>query len=367
MTAFKQRIPGYVALGLLTLSTGLWTFWGVGEMYYEGWWGSWKNRLPYLIPASVCYIFCFVAISWPRHGGWFLIIIGGAFTIWRWIRQAQLGSLTLSWAIGWLPISGWLVVAGVLFIMESRYRRQRLAIGWKPPARWLFRNISYAIAFTPSLLIFLGVTAHFTPLLVSRFDDNDRTARLIEGNGVVLIWAPEGPGWFRGLGIDQDARVRSHGVNLSWNDIALYGVPPVGFGDKPGSENRNAGEVDMRTTGLCRYLSEDGKTLMAMPQEIWRMPTTGEIVRSLVRKGESAGCSWDGKSTKAECAKQPNKDTPLWDPDSSAIYYLSGEEVNEGLAWYIPYTGGGLYGGAIASQWKWAGNSRHGIRCVREP
>ena len=38
-------------------------------------------------------------------------------------------------------------------------------------------------------------------------------------------------------------------------------------------------EEDMRTTGLCRYLSADGRALMDEPQNVWRLPTTDEYVR----------------------------------------------------------------------------------------
>jgi hypothetical protein len=106
---------------------------------------------------------------------------------------------------------------------------------------------------------------------------------------------------------------------------------------------------------------------MVEPQDIWRMPTTDEIIRSLVRGGENAGCAWDSQSSKAECAVQPNKDAPLWDPDASPIYLYSSEEYDQDSAWYVPYTGGGLYGGMIGAQSKDGGNSRHGFRCVREP
>jgi len=34
---FKRRLPGHVATGLVILTTTLWTFWGMAEMYYEGW------------------------------------------------------------------------------------------------------------------------------------------------------------------------------------------------------------------------------------------------------------------------------------------------------------------------------------------
>lgn len=209
------------------------------------------------------------------------------------------------------------------------------------------------------------VSVYFTPLLLTRVDDGDRGARLIEGNGVTLIWAPKGPGW---------NWTQPWDGHLSWDHLALYGVPPIGFGDKPGYENRHATMKDMETTGLCRYLSEDGMTLMVEPQDIWRMPTTDEIVRSLVRGSENAGCTlrqaqggtWDGESGSTTCKRQPNKETPLWAPDEEPIYYWSADEYDEEEAWYVPFTGGGRYGGVISYQPKDWGNPRHGYRCVRE-
>jgi hypothetical protein len=363
----KHRLPGTIANGLLALTTGLWTFWGTGEMFYEGWWGAWTNRLPYLVPMAICWIFAFLALTWPRLGGWIIILIGGAFTAWRWGIQARLGDLTLTWALSWFPISAVFILIGLLFLLDGGYRRQRRAAGWRPHPIWWRRNLRYLSVFIPSLLIAIGVTILFVPLIVSRYDDGDRVARLITGNGVNLVWAPAGPGWSEGVGLSQEAGRLLPGANLSWNAIAFYGVPPVGYGDKPGYEARHATEADMAATGLCRYLSEDGLSLGAEPQDIWRMPTTDEIVRSLVRGGESAGCTWDGQSMQADCVIQPNKDAPLWDPDASPIYYYAGEEHDEDSTWYVPYTGGGLYGGVIGAQPKNGGNSRHGFRCVREP
>jgi hypothetical protein len=61
--AFRHRLPGYLAAGLLALATALWTFWGFGEMYYEGWWGAWTNRLPYLMPMVICWAFALLALK----------------------------------------------------------------------------------------------------------------------------------------------------------------------------------------------------------------------------------------------------------------------------------------------------------------
>lgn len=364
---FKHRLPGFLATGLLTLATTLWTFWGVGEMYYEGWWGAWTNRLPYLTPMAICWGFAFAALTWPRLGGWIILILGSAFTAWRWILQAQLGALTLVWALAWFPISGVFVLTGALFLLEGRYRRRHPAEARQPPAAWWRRNLQYLIVFVPSVVTAIAVTALFLPLISSRTDDGNRGPSTIEGNGVALIWAPEGPGWSAGVGPSQEAGRLLPGANLSWNQIAFYGVPPVGFGVKPAIQGSHATFEDMQSTGLCHYLSADGTSLMTEPQDVWRMPTTDELVRSLVRRGDNAGCSWDAQSSSADCEVPPNKDSPLWDLDASPIYYYAGEEYNASLAWYVPYTGGGLYGGAIAGQDKSAGNSRHGYRCVRAP
>jgi len=358
---FKQKLPGHLATGLLAITTTLWTFWGVGEMYYEGWWGAWYNRLPYMVLPSVCVAFTLVALTWSRLGGWLILLLGGAFTAWRWIVQAQLGLLTWQLALNWFPASGVLVIVGALFLWEGRYRRQRRLTGWTPPRRWLCRNLRYVVALAPSLLMAVLVTTYFVPLLLARYDSGERNAHEIVGNGVILVWAPAGPGW--------NWRPWGHqGRWLSWDDIALYGAPPVGIQVEPKWEDRgsHATQSDMAATGLCRYLSEEGTRLMPEPQDVWRLPTTAEVVRSLVRRAESAVCTWDGAATEAQCSQQPNKDTPLWAPDEAPIYYWTADEYDAESAWYVPYTGGLRYGGAIDYQPKDWGNGRHGYRCVRD-
>jgi hypothetical protein len=52
---FKQRIPGYIVVGLLIALTTFWTYWSTGEAYFEGWWGDWYNPLVYLLPARRCW------------------------------------------------------------------------------------------------------------------------------------------------------------------------------------------------------------------------------------------------------------------------------------------------------------------------
>jgi len=358
---FKHRLPGYIATLLVILTTSFWTFWGVAEMYHEGWGMPFPLPLRYLVPGAACLAFTLVALTWPRVGGWLLIIIGLLFSSW-WARLAAgRGWLNWRWVLmALLPFAGSLVIVGVLFLLEARYRRQCRAEGWKGPRNWWLRHLRYVLAVGIPLLVVIVTTAFFAPPALSRVDDGDRGARLIEGNGVTLIWAPKGPGW---------NWKQPWGGYPSWDMLALYGVEPVGFEDKPGYEERHATMKDMETTGLCRYLSRDGMALMPEPQDIWRMPTAEEVVRSLVSGGENAGCVLrrepdpdGGEHWYADCERRPNKDTPLWAPDEEPIYYWAVDEYDEEEAWYVSFTGGVL--GHQPKDW---GNPRHGYRCVREP
>jgi hypothetical protein len=252
-----------------------------------------------------------------------------------------------------------LILAGALLFLEGRFRKMpqdQSLLPRKKEAR--FRKYLYLLAIGVPLLVTLSTSIYYVPLISSRQDSGKRCASLIRGNGVKLIWAPKGPGW---------NWKQPWGGYPSWDQIALYGIPPAGLGDKPGFEKRHATAKDMEETCICRYLSEDGKTLMDEPQDIWRMPTTEEIVRSLVGGGENAGCIWKESSAKADCVRQPNKDTPLWAPDEEPVYYWSADEYDEESAWYVPYTGGIRYGGVIGFRPKGWGNPRHGYRCVRNP
>jgi hypothetical protein len=357
-----KRIPGWLATALVVVVTSAWTLWGMVEMYYEGWWGPWSVRLPYLVPGIACLVLSLVAITWSRVGGWMLVGIGGAFTIWWWSMSARRGLLTPRIVLGTFPVSGLLVVTGILFLLEGRRRQQVKAVGSEPSRSWPGRYACQLAAVVLPLLVAVAISIYWLPIVLTRVDDGDRGARLIEGNGVTLVWASAGPGWSRGLDPTAEDSQPPPGPAVSWNDLAWYGIPPVGVGDKPGYAERDATARDMEATGLCRYLSEDGLTLLAKPQDIWRVPTTDEIVRSLVRDGVEAGCTWDGASGSARCRVTPDKETPLWVPGWSPIYYWSADEYDEHEAYYVSY-----HGGIISHQSKSWGNPRHGHRCVREP
>jgi len=348
-------IPGWIAKGLLIAITAAWCYWSFGEMYHEGWWGAFYHKLVYLIPATGFLLLTLLGIKWPRVGGWLIIVIGGAFTVFFMDIRVVDGRLTMDKDLIGFLVSGPLVLLGVLLLVEARSQRKRLAAGWQPHPQWWRRNAWYIAALTPTLLIALVMSAFNLPRVLTRVDDGDRGMRTIVGNGSTLIWVPEGPGW----NWKQD-----YGGYPSWNMVALYGLEPVGMGDKPGfdtSAGQYATTDEMARYNLCLYLSEDGLTLMAEPQNIWRMPTVSEYAGALARHGINAGCAWDGASTgQMDCVIQPDKETPLWAPDLEPIYYWAAEEYDERLAYFVAYNGW------VNVTLKSGGNPRHSYRCVRD-
>ena len=345
---------------MVTLTTTFWVFWGTAEMYYEGWGNPFPLPLAYLIPGTVCLLFTALTFARPRIGGWVLILAGAGFTIWWWVLAAGRGWLRLGWVLTTFPFSGMLILTGWLFLLEARYRA-RHDEETMPNPRWWRRHLRPLLAFGIPLAVFLGISAYYLPGLLQRVDDGDRGARQIVGNGVTLVWAPEGPGW---------NWKQPWGGYPSWNSLALYGVEPVGLKTTRAiGEGVFASATDMRQTGLCAYLNEDGTQLMETPQHIWRMPTVDEIARSLTLHNQDAGCipqpdpDHPGayQRGKMACALKPDKETPLWAPDREPIYYWAADAFSEQEAYYLSYNG---YVGVQNKTW---GNPRHGYRCVREP
>lgn len=325
-------------------------------MYHEGWWGAWYNRLPYLIPGTVFLTLTLVAITWPRLGGWLIILIGGAFTLFFMDIDIVDGKLTVERDLGGFLVSGSAVVLGALFLLEGYFQRHRASPEAATLKPWWLRNLRYLLATGLPLLIVISFSAVMLPVVLTRVDDGDRGARLIEGNGVTLIWAPEGPGW---------NWKQPWGGYPSWHRVALYGMPPVGMEEKPGygwEAGKYATAEEMAAYNLCRYLSEDGLTLMDTPQDIWRMPTVDEYVRSFSRHGENAGCTWHGEyKQQVTCDIQPDKETPLWAPDQSPVYYWAADEYDAQRGYFVAYNG------FVNATRKTSGNPRHSYRCVKEP
>ncbi|MBN1121641.1 MAG: hypothetical protein JXJ17_11230 [Anaerolineae bacterium] len=341
---FIARLPGWIASVLMIFFTTFWAYWGIGELYHEGWWGAWYNRLPYLVPIVAMLIPTLVSFRWPVIGGSLIIAIG-IFALFFFGNDVAFIGLAVA-------------LVGAAFLVDGLVKRRAGPEEEETSLPWWRRRWRYLLVIGAPAVVIIGMSIYSLPVVLTRVDDGDRSARLIEGNGVSLIWAPEGPGW---------NWKQPWGGYPSWQSLALYGVSPVGLDDKPGYGRQGeeiifASGEDMARTNLCLYLSADGTTLLDEPQNIWRMPTTEEVARSLIRHGESAGCTWQGEYQKqVACEVLPDKESPLWSTDQPVIYYWTADAYDEREGAFVSYNGW------VNATYKLGGNPRHGYRCVREP
>ena len=335
-----------VALTLSILVTCLWTFWGVSEMFHEGWYTPFE-WLFFLLPAGATLALTLVALRWPRVGAALFAAIGlgfGGLVLWQ-FRPG--GGRSAGWTparlLSWVPVTLFLVIVGRLFYRGRAQRRRRT---------------HYLVAVGLPLLLGAALAVEPAYRVAHRVDDGYRGERFIQGNSVALHWAPAGPGWNRDGGV-------------AWNEVGLYGKGDLGLeGKRFGIDGLcdGAGDwaahcatgEDMRAYNVCLYLDREGTRLMPTRQDIWRMPTTDELVRSLVRRGGNAGCAWEGDEGRPPCEVRPDKETPLWDPQSRVIYYWTANEADAGGAYFV------VYHGAVGVVSKFTAMGSRGYRCVRE-
>lgn len=333
--------PVTVAAVLVPLT--LWAVWGSIELYWEGWGLPFPEPLFYLAPMAIIWFLALTAITWPRLGGWLMIVIGGGLGAWVFSLQiARADEFTIVWALTWFVVALLPAVTGIAFLFEARRRRSAPA-----PTTFFERYGDRLIVMAVPLLVFGAASAYWLPVVLTRVDDGNRGAVEIETPVGVLRWAPAGPGW--------NQRTESGGYP-SWSAIALYGRRPAGIESK---STVDATVDDMASTCLCGYLDEAGTTLSDEWVGAWRMPTTAEVVASLVRDGETAGCELDESSRSSTCEVTPDKETPLWAPDQSPIYLWTSDMPAPEEAEYVGYNG------SIGSQPIDWGNPRHGYRCVQ--
>jgi len=192
-----RRLPRIIAAGLVILMTCFWTYWGMAEMYYEGWGLPFPHLLRYWIVAVLFLAFSLLALTWPKTGGMILLILGGAFSIFWMVTAVRRGLLSLKWAVNNLfPLSGIVIFVGILFLLGDRLNRWQDNQPRSPHKKSVLRRKSlYILAIGLPLLVALSTSIYYLPLIGSRLDDGERGAYLIQGNGVNLIWAPKGPGW----------------------------------------------------------------------------------------------------------------------------------------------------------------------------
>ena len=274
-----RKIVGWVAVGITVIFTCLWTYWGIIENFHEGWYStSLLENLGMLFFQYLLFTIAFVAL---------------ALTSIRWPKVGLGLHIALGIFFAWFFNSGTFNTVGLLIVLPILGLGFLYFYGRPEPRKWAYR----IIVILP-LIIILAVTPYKLIQVSRRADDGDYGKRTVEGNNVTLTWAPRGPGWPEG-GVSYDEAMEQ-----------------------------------------CRYLSEDGTTLLDTPQDIWRMPTVEEAVRSMTRHDENAGGTWDPQAEKATYERQPDKETPLWAPHSRVIYYWVAGNAGNDRAYIIVYDGG---------------------------
>jgi hypothetical protein len=273
-------IAGWLAVGLSVSIACFWAFWGSIENFHEGWfYESFLMNLALMLAQYLSPMLLVTAVG--------LIAV-------RWSRFGGLlhagAAIAVIWFFGRRGLSSKTVltlIVGPLLLLAAGYWYGRAA-----PRRW-------AVSILIGLPFATAVAAGAVPAVraASRNDDGYRGARHIVANGVDLVWAPEGPGWPR--------------TGVSWDEA-------------------------MRR---CLYLTADGTALADTPQDIWRVPTVGEVVRSQARHGENSGGTWDALTATASYQITPDKESPLWDVHTQVIYWWTATEVNDREAYIIVYDG----------------------------
>jgi hypothetical protein len=274
--AWARQVVGWAAVSISTAVACFWAFWGTNENFHEGWFSPsvWQNiglmLVQYLSPMLIVMLVSILALHWPRLALPMMAALALA-AAWFFRRQS----------------AGTILIAIPLVVMGALYH-----FGRPQPRRWVWRLL---IGLPLITLVACGIYPGW--LAMHRFDDGNYGLRRVEGNGVTLLWAPEGPGW------------PSRGV--SWYEARRR----------------------------CAYLAADGRSLAATQQNVWRLPAVDEAVRSLVFRGRNAGGSWDPLHQHAEYREQPDKDSPLWKVHSQVIYWWTGTEADGERAYYITSNG----------------------------
>jgi hypothetical protein len=334
-------IPGTAAYIFLLVVTLLWAYWGVGEAFHEGWYPPYTQIIFYFIPLLVLMGITALCIYLPLAGG-ILIIMGGLLYLILTIVRA--GQQYVSLLPSFWMVSAIIIIPGFLFISDYILKRRS---GYKEHKKTLSKNrLKLVATIVLSLILIIGVG---TPLLIRNLgrlplDNYDEVT--IEGNGVTLILAGEGPGWYYSNTNSIVFKGKEYKA-FSWNEIALFGKDPVGFegkmygADYDGTEESIyfATQEDFDRYNMFRYIKNSGNELADEIQNYWRLPVAEEYVRLFMYRGENCGGHFDAVKGKAYYRKTPDKEGPIWAPDKMVIYYWTSTSCNNQYAYDITYSG----------------------------
>ncbi len=275
-----RKIIGWIGVFITIFFSSLWAYWGAFENFHEGWYSS--SLLENIFMLLVQYM------------SFTIVFVLLALVSLKWKKVGLILHIAVGLFSLWFFSGASFNVVGLLIFIPFIILGLLYYFGEPVPKRWARR----LIIFIP-LIIILVISIPQGIKVSQRINDRDFSMRIVEGNGVTLTWAPRGPGWpDRGI---------------SWYEAIR----------------------------ICKHLSEDGLTVMEEEQNIWRLPTVDEAVRSMMLHGENAGGAWYPEEEKAVYEMTPDKETPLWDVNSKIIYYWTADTSikNEEQAYIIVYDG----------------------------
>lgn len=279
----KKSVIGWIGVIITTAFSSIWAYWGAIENFHEGWYSAsiWEN-LFMLFFQYLLFTIIFVSLA--------------VITL-KWKKIGLILHFILAAVSGWFFSGASFSVIGFMIIIPIIALGLVYYFGEPKPKKW-----AYILLVSVPLVIILAISIPQGIKVSQRINDNDFGIRTVEGNGLTLVWAPRGPGW-----PDQ---------GTSWDEAQR----------------------------ICKYLSEDGTVIMGEAQNIWRLPTVDETVRSMMLHGQNSGGVWDPINEKAVYESKPDKESPLWDVNSKVIYYWTSDtSIQDELKAYIIVYHGGVY------------------------
>jgi hypothetical protein len=269
---------GWIAVVLSTAMACFWAFWGIIENFHEGWYSTsiWQN----------------LGLMLVQYLMLMLLFVAGALAGIYWPRLG--GSLHIAAALS----AAWFFRRAGILVVYPTIVGPLVAMGlcyWFGRVEPRRRAANLVVVASTLTLVVCGAEPAYR--VSTRISDGDFGARRITASGVDLIWAPRGPGWTE--------------QGTSWEDAKRR----------------------------CRYLTADGLSLAATPQDIWRLPTVDEAVRSMRRHGQDCGGSWDAAHATATYRRTPDKEPPLWNIHTQIIYWWTATDLDAQRAYVIVYDG----------------------------
>ena len=296
-SSMRQAI-GWLAVVLSTIIACFWAFWGIIENFHEGWFHEsvFLNVglmfIQYLSPMIIFVSLTMLAIRFPLIGSLAHVLAGLLLLLFLFDLSDHVAALFVM-----LPM----LSLGILYWY-----------GRPQP-----RRTAYLLATGLPILTLVVCGVEPVMRVVTRVDDGNLQARLVEGNGVRLVWAADGVGWPR--------------EGLTWHEAVRR----------------------------CQYLTEDGRALSDNPQNAWRLPTVEEAVRSMSRHDVNSGGTWNEQTRTATYRVRPDKESPLWNVRSQVIYWWTATEVDGERAYIV------VYDGKVWQRRKAFAPATLGYRCVR--